>query len=494
MDTSRAHEGYQQNVPESVLHQIQLLHAQQKRIVELEVELRRLRENRTQLERDLEPYRIGAPFADITPVQRIPMEPVQVESARIHRCPDEILCMIFENCVLLPFHHLYIRRLVLVCRRWYTLVTNTVKLWARIEISSPCDLLDIGSEKSQFSYIVACLRRSKNLQITVDLDLEDLICANYIAQELSGHAKNIVDEVHHNSIVRSIDSVEWYDFTSAKFEAKVERFFEWLAGVDGEHIRRWGTLTLRLPNWPEALGYWNRLAGGFKGIQEVTIHQYPLFPPDNPVIPDFTTVKYFKLTSVEEVEKLSITNFGLSPSTLEHLHIEVISTSIALRELSQFQQLQTLELVCIRSSSYQRRFCEGVDISLPRLMRLTLSGAYHILAHLSLDFPFLDLLTVHVQGYDGPLPAIAPRHIRWSTESGNNWWLQQHTKDPQIERKQLAREFILLSDVLECITIEDPEKDRVVEVVSQCKLEGKAPSLTQIVVEHKNGNVERIQV
>jgi len=477
MEASRVLEGYQQNLPESVLHRIQQLHEKEARIVELEAELSQLRKDHAQLERDLEPYRIGFSFADVASVQRISREPTDIKTAPINRCPDEIICMIFENCVLIPYQHLYIRRLLLVCRRWYTLVTNTAKLWARIGISSPWDLFDIGSRKSLFSYIFACLARSKDLLITVDLDLESLLCGDYIAKGLSEYVKTIVDEVYHRPIIEVIEEIEWDECTSTRFEVEVERVIEQLVGVDGEHIKRWGTLTLWLPEWMEGLRYWKMLARGFKTVQKIAIYNSPLGLDNDSIIPDLTTVKYFKLTPIIVT---SLMDFGLSPSALEHLHIGAASSGIAMRELSCFQRLHTLELDCFSSNRG-----ESFNIYLLDLKNLVLRGEFGILAHLTLDFPSLDLLTIHVEGYGQQLPTISPRHIRW---------LLEYTEDQWIKRKKLARDFILLSNMLECITIEGPKNDEVVEVALRCKLEGKASLLTQIIVEHTDGEVERIQV
>jgi hypothetical protein len=243
---------YKSDLPESIQRRIKQLHEQEKQIVELEVELSQLRNDYAQLERDLEPYRISSSSIDVTLAQRTSRESTHyshIETASINRCPAEILCLIFEEYTLISRNHVFIRCLLLVCRRWYLLVANTAKLWARIEILEPWDLLDIISKKPQSSYISACLNRSKDLPITVDLDLEYLVCANYIIRELTGYAKTTVDEAHHDSITRVIENVQWDYFTSAKFEVEVERVFERLAGVDGEHIKRWRKLTLRLPGW-----------------------------------------------------------------------------------------------------------------------------------------------------------------------------------------------------------------------------------------------------
>ena len=125
------------------------------------------------------------------------------------------------------------------------------------------------------------------------------------------------------------------------------------------------------------------------------------------------------------------------------------------------------------------------SISLPHLERLALVGDYGIVAQLRLDFPSLDLLELEVWGFDIPLPTIHPRHIKASIS----------LKPSRIELKKVIHDYILLSNAVECITIDLPlEKDDVKEVFAQIKLEGKTSSLTQIIVEHNSGEVERIRV
>jgi hypothetical protein len=270
MSTTRASYIYGSNVPEFIQRQIQQLHENEARIVELEAELSQLRKNHAQLEHDLEPYRVDSSFADVTLAQKISIEPTDIETAPINRCPDEILCLIFDNFVLVLCHHLYIRRLLLVCRRWYTLVTNTAKLWAQIEISSPWDLFDIGSQKSRFPYIFACLNHSKNLPITVYLDMQYLSHQLYIAEALAQQAKAIIDEDDHDMIFQRIRNQDW-NFRSTGFDSQLERVIERVMGVDGEHIRCWGTMTLCLPDDADmAIRLWNRLARGLMAVEKLT--------------------------------------------------------------------------------------------------------------------------------------------------------------------------------------------------------------------------------
>jgi hypothetical protein len=397
MSTARVNCVYKSDVPKSIQSQIQQLHEQETRIVELEVELSQLRKAHAELEHDLAPYRIKTHFTDIMSVQRIPLELRQVEAAPIHRCPDEILCLFFETFLSLPqdeyfespHYHPQIRSLLLVCRRWYTLVTSTAKLWNQIEASG-LDLFDIGSRKSQFPYIFACLNRSKNLPITVDLDMQDLDHGAYIIEALAHQAKAIVDEDEHDRIIQQIADQVW-DFRSTWFDSQIELVIERLVGADGEHIKRWGTMMLHLPDDENmAIRVWNLLARRLRGVENVVVDNFPSASSDI-FVADLRTVKKLDLRSAYERPPIMI--FELSPSTLKHLEIEVQNPSIDLAELSQFWQLRTLRLSCyISSDNFSERF--DFSVSLPHLETLTLSGNYGVLAQLRLDFPSLDLLMI----------------------------------------------------------------------------------------------------
>jgi hypothetical protein len=484
MSTTRGNYIYESKVPEFIQRQIQQLHEQEARIVELEAELNQLRKAHTELESDLAPYRVEARFADITITQRPSLELSEV--APILRCPDEIFCLFFDPLLSLaqdeyfesPHRHPQIRSLLLVCRRWYTLVTNTAKLWARIE-ASVFDLFDIGSQKSQFPYIFACLNRSKNLPITVYLDMRDLSHYDYITEALAQHAKAIVYEDECDAILEKIRNEDW-DFHSTWFDSQLESVFERLIGADAEYIKRWETITLHLPDEADiAIRVWNKLARGLKAVKNVVIKNFPPASPDI-FLPDFGTAKSFRTSYADDAAKPPITSFGLSPSTLEHLYIKVGNPSIDLAELSHFQRLRTLRLFC---TPFNLSGSPDFSVSLPHLETLNLWGDYNALARLRFDLPSLELLTLSWAVYK-PLPAIHPRHMRW---------FMLGTQD-RIELKKTIRDYVLLSNALECITIDSFRRDEVKEVVAQIKLEGKAPLLAQIVVKHINGEVERIRV
>jgi hypothetical protein len=324
--------------------------------------------------------------------------------------------------------------------------------------------------------------------------MRDLGHGDYIAKSLAQHAIAITHEDEHDVIIAQIRDQNWY-FFSTWFDSQFERVIEHLIGTDGEHIKRWRTITLRLPDDIDmAIRVWNILARGLKAVENVFLEGFPPASPDI-FIPDFGTVKNFHLAAGDP-EMPPFTRFGLSPSTLKHLKIEVKTRIIDLAELSHFQQLRTLYLCTYLDN--EGNLSESLDfsISLPHLETLTLSGNYRVLALLSFDFPSLDLLTV-IWRPDSPLPAIHPRHIRVSTPS-----IIQFIKGRLVIRDCISdciRNCIPPSNALESITIDhiserDDIKDEVKEVVAQSKLEGMAPSLTQIIVEYRNGEVERISV
>jgi hypothetical protein len=243
-------------------------------------------------------------------------------------------------------------------------------------------------------------------------------------------------------------------------------------------------MRLRLPDDEDvAIRVWNALARGLMTVENVDIDNFPSASPDI-FIPDFRTVKNFRLGYAQDAERRPITGFGLSPSTLEHLEIKVENLRSDLAELSHFRQLRTLHLSCHISSGIYGNSRKGLDfsISLPHLEALTLSYNYGVLAQLRFDVPSLDSLTV-MWGLYTPLPSIHPRHIR----------MMSFTTD-RIRLKKVIRDYILLSNALECITIDQWYRKEVKEEVTQTKLEGKASLLTQIIIEYTNGEVERIRV
>jgi hypothetical protein len=199
------------------------------------------------------------------------------------------------------------------------------------------------------------------------------------------------------------------------FDTQLESIIERLIGVDGEHIKRWGTMELYLPDDVDiAIRLWNILARGLKTVQNVLIVKFPSSPPDI-FMPDFRLVKNFSLTSANGAERHPMTRFGLSPSTLEHLEIEVGYPNIELVEISHFRQLRTLKLDIYSNDAGTLGESLEFSLSLPQLEILSLRGDYGVLAQLRLNFPSLNLLKLDIWQINPPLLAIHPRHIQLAT-------------------------------------------------------------------------------
>jgi hypothetical protein len=205
MEKTRVGSEYRADVAESVQLLIQQFYQEENRIAHLEAGLHQLRGKHEDLRQELAPYRITA--SSTTPTLHVGHPVDQKHNGRsvppIHRCPDEVLYLIFEQCVTPSYYHRFIRRLLLVCKRWYDIVINRAKLWAQVEIVS-WDLFDFSIPNSQLPYISTCMVRSKDVPMEATVDLSDFCDSGYIVEALIRYARTITDKEEQGVIVGTI--------------------------------------------------------------------------------------------------------------------------------------------------------------------------------------------------------------------------------------------------------------------------------------------------
>ncbi|KAG8940569.1 hypothetical protein FRC03_005369 [Tulasnella sp. 419] len=80
----------------------------------------------------------------------------------IHRCPDEILVLIFEDLLISLKASYQLHQLRLVCRRWYEVTESNSVLWSYLVITS----------KTRRRQIDTHLAKSRSAPLTIDLDLD----------------------------------------------------------------------------------------------------------------------------------------------------------------------------------------------------------------------------------------------------------------------------------------------------------------------------------
>ncbi|PVG01618.1 hypothetical protein CPB86DRAFT_666509, partial [Serendipita vermifera] len=164
----------------------------------------------------------------------------------IHKCPTEILCMIFDFSLI--HDHTRIRELLLVCKRWNYLIMRTPKMWTHIQFK----VTDVLSPKIGIyhRYLDACMARSWPLLLNIEIDVEEFrTLEDYLREEVMERMKVVVDKEDWDAIYDWGSGFEC-DFSSAKFEVNFEEIWSLLRSLTGEagkHMSRWQSLSLSLP-------------------------------------------------------------------------------------------------------------------------------------------------------------------------------------------------------------------------------------------------------
>lgn len=139
---------------------------------------------------------------------------------------------------------MHIRRLLLVSRRWHRVTLLNPTLWTRIQFRDSSNVLD---RISPSSYILACLKHSRDLLLDIELDLSTFpTITDYLRCETVNSLQSMVNEDQH----RALEEASWdwrFEFGSYRYDENVNHFFHCLVGRNGEHMRWWSSLEISLP-------------------------------------------------------------------------------------------------------------------------------------------------------------------------------------------------------------------------------------------------------
>lgn len=407
------------NLKDATRQQIYRLLAQRKQVAELEAQLKALRKDTTHLEEELVPYKTHIMMMEKARRELDSQSEVHDgDLAPIHRCPDEVLQTIFE--LYLISSHDKIRCLLLVCVRWYEVIMDSPKLWARIHISCPISLFTHPKAQSKLGYIRACVERSRNVPLILDLDfLSFPSCSEYIKLAMRESAKAITDEGEHASICSRVGGLIW-NYQSPLYVAKVDMIVDNLVGIQRTNLNRWSSLTLKLPtNRDLAWNIWKRFGGSFPSLEHLEITNIPEQPQEEQpqlFTPDFSNVRRLSISRTT----YSLQHLSLSSTNLISLEITLHYTLSILLELSQFTMLRELGLRGT-SESGQLSLPSPITLALPNLEILELGGCYQDLCSVNLEFPALKRLILDPSVKFLPLPRLSPQFIHWNCVS----WLSK---------------------------------------------------------------------
>lgn len=451
--------------------QIDALHKQAMEIVTLETRLATLRQKYNRL-RELSPYLDTTMQMDLA---TLPSTNVTI-AAPIHRCPADILYMIFH--LYLAQDHQQIRILLLVCKDWNQFVMNSPKLWARLHIVDAYDLFSLRTRHSKKSYISACMERSCNLKLEVKLYLQNFPDQFTLArEEFTKCALDVIPKAQHQEFQRIFDNGPSY-FTAKNYTIQVEQALERLVGPRGEHLKRWGMLNLTLPttlfnNIRERI--WRSLVNVTPSLAVFEIRNPPA--SWDGAFSGFPEAPYPDLSAAKKVTlhvAKPISHFHLSPAVLEHLIIMFENLS-SLNELNHLTRLRELHL-CGKVDSDPPQM-DSLVITLPRLQRLVLSGHYKSLALVKFGLPKLENLTLKFKGVLPPLPEVSPTEIVCDCHaiSGPEDILQNDINGLDI--------LLYSYPAIRTLTIRKPLQAAALNVVATRKAMKKLPNLTRLIIK-----------
>lgn len=344
----------------------------------------------------------------------------------IDRCPPEILSIIFKYFILDQPSH--VRRLLLVCRRWYDLVVQDPQMWNIIRVTVPEQEWNIESWKQSIQpFIKTCLERSRSAHLQVDLDFTNL----------QGPREQIMDKLDQGFwksseeaaledgdalLLEWLGSLDYDDILDQEFVAKcvpdhVFCLIDLIVGQDGRNMERWQSLKIAFPIAPElSLLIWPKLMRPTPSLSDIQfIHSGHLRDlGSNDPLPFFESTQCARVGDFADWHTFS----RMFPTSLRELTVGISSELAFFRGLTSFTNLTKL---CVKSIFGT---IDGVvgdcAISLPVLREFQLVGKFSsVLEKIEFHFPTLEEFVlewgayVHVQTKPW-LPAVHASRLRWN--------------------------------------------------------------------------------
>lgn len=341
----------------------------------------------------------------------------------IQESPGEILLIIF-NLYLADDPRL-VRRLMLVCKRWYFIIINTPQIWTYISFKIPWWYPDDASyptslsPKHQFEtttmpFIRACLKHVGLSLLHIHADFRHLQTDEGYDWTLNfenlyriqrDEETFVSSNYSGNSIAQHISSArrQEYDIEDYVSIEDAEQVFRLLTGEHGSRMHQWATLALTFPDLDDEspnsvfhLNYLhmrilNKLTGATPNLYRLEIQglrdewDYPesedsFIPRNIAIFPDLSSLRYLDLN-----DALELSCFLLAPIT--HLRLRRFNNQ---DDLLPFLRIPTLQTLTLRDNNNDkmivRKSCH------PSIHTLELEGTFHRNLISELEFPSLKLL------------------------------------------------------------------------------------------------------
>lgn len=469
-------EVYRRDAPANVFKKITRKNEIEERMAELQEEMKSLQAELADLQAQLLPFQSQSSIVDLTP------------KTPIMKCPNEILHSIFTHTI--ADYHPRIRSLLLVCRHWNTIIMTSPRFWTEIGFHNEIDPNFFDPEYSR-NYINACLKRSENLLLDINLPIWYYDShKGYIIEELDKFTRDLLDPEDQSSFSQQLWEME-FGFDSPKYVRRFEETFTRLLGKRGKNIKRWRSLSISFPEdlW-SPIDLWNRFDAPAPNLRSLTLIGASTYNGGLPGEDDWLKYGLNQLSNVNEFDSntdIPISHLGLSTLNLHRLTVAVEPHFRNFRELNSFINLHSLTLKCRGHSKDSPPPPTGLTLDLPKLTELILDQDYVILRHVNFIVPSLNTLTIQTASQFHPLPTLAPRHIRWDDKA----W-SRCSKESAVFNA-LATLF-LSSTRTETLGVDKRYRSFTLRAAAYFSDQGLLPSMTKILIFDDKDDMESIDI
>jgi hypothetical protein len=348
-----------------------------------------------------------------------------------NKCPIEILVEIFQMYLTTSHHH--IRRLLLVCKKWYKLVMNTPSLWNRINVRFP-DPSD-GRSLRFIPYVQACKQRSEDLKLEVTLNFEA------IGDAEDYHNDVIWSHIHGecaDCLFEGLNPHYSHQSECTIYEQRKEEVINTvraLVGEDSKDMARWSSFDLTLPYMnggiKEIAPALFLLDGSTNSLHNLSIHNlgdwFDLSSDDEmfgqfPGLTDCSRVERLKL------RRTNIDSIPVQYSSIKHLDI-FINHERDLLSISNLDSLETLEMIVLGPSDSEVDLPRqnNVRLSFPCLRSMEITGDFDNdwFEALNFDTPLMRNFSLNLwewhrpsgDPFDMKFPKISSRIVTFKAET-----------------------------------------------------------------------------
>jgi F-box-like len=418
----------------------------------------------------------------------------------MQKVPVEVLSLIFKHTIRWDPRH--IRRLMLVCRRWYQITISDPSLWTDITVKIHQYESDLPTyAEGIVPYLKACLRRSQSMLLHVELDFRSLQSFQSAEHRrlVMMHIKYDYSETDPPS--SETEATQQAPGKSLEDHSHIEEILSLLVGEDQKHLIRWGSLDLRLPGKHSVdRQIWASLKGAVPYMKTLSIEGY--FHAEigefrmggsivNNSLCDFQHLTSLRVRKIEDFRKLQVPVYSLIK-----LDIESMLDKESINALERFVNLRTLRLVYPHASQFLRQNTSLITptsssplrFHLPSLEEIYFLGRYEGLSHVSFQFPSLQQLYVVSprEALLDTLPNIRVPHVHFTVP---------YTPD---DRKRGERARISITKVVrhyhgaESLTVHSPRFDLVDQESNLANLRAKGviPARLKTAISRVNIGLE----